>query len=83
MRNRRLAKRFGGLVRRLRSNAGMSQEAFADACELHRTYIGSIERGEKTVTIETATRLAKALGMTLSELFSLLEAEQDSQDDSH
>lgn len=49
--DRTLAKKFGMLVRNLRSEAGLSQEDFADRCNLHRTYIGSIERGEKTVTI--------------------------------
>ena len=63
-----LAERFGGVVRRLRKAAGLSQEAFADLCGLHRTYIGAIERGEKTVTIGTATKIADALGLRLWQL---------------
>lgn len=51
----------------------LSQEEFADQCGLHRTYIGAIERGEKTVTIETALKLAKALNLTLSQIFAALE----------
>jgi transcriptional regulator with XRE-family HTH domain len=66
---RRITGQFGKLIRRLRSAAGFSQEAFADRCGLHRTYIGTIERGEKSVTIETAAKLAAALGLTLSQLF--------------
>ncbi|MBF6614673.1 MAG: helix-turn-helix transcriptional regulator [Chloroflexi bacterium] len=41
-------------------------------CGVHRTYTGQIERGEKTVTIETASRLAHALGLSLSDLFANL-----------
>lgn len=52
----------------------MSQETFADLSGLHRTYIGAIERGEKTVTIETAENLAAALQLTLSGLFEGLDA---------
>lgn len=68
-----IAKKFGALVRQLRTRAGWSQEEFADCCGLHRTYIGAIERGEKTVTIETANRLAKALSLNLSQIFADLE----------
>jgi transcriptional regulator with XRE-family HTH domain len=63
-----LAERFGEVVRRLRKAAGLSQEAMADLCGLHRTYIGSIERGEKTVTIATANKIADALGLRLWQL---------------
>lgn len=69
-----LAVRLGRLIRRLRLDAGMSQEEFAEQCGLHRTYIGFIERGEKTITIETANKLAQALGLTLAQLFKELES---------
>ena len=68
-----LARQLGVLIRQMRVTAGFSQEAFADLCGLHRTYIGAIERGEKTITIETADKVAKALNIPLSELFSRLE----------
>jgi transcriptional regulator with XRE-family HTH domain len=71
--DRALAKNIGALLRQLRIEAGMSQEEFADRCELHRTYIGSIERGEKAITIETAQKIVKALGMSLSQFFRKLE----------
>lgn len=74
MRSSPLAKQFGVLIRQLRTQAGVSQEEFADWCGLHRTYIGAIERGEKTVTIETALKLAKALNLSLSQLFAALES---------
>ncbi len=69
-----LAVWLGRLIRRLRLEAGMSQEEFAEQCGLHRTYIGFIERGEKTITIETANKLAQALGLTLAQLFKELES---------
>jgi transcriptional regulator with XRE-family HTH domain len=81
MRDRELARQFGRLIRGLRVKQGMSQEEFADHCSLHRTYIGSIERGEKTITIETAYKIAQALGIPLSQLFRRLEMEQSNNDD--
>ena len=80
MPNERLANRFGVIIRRLRLQSGLSQEAFAHICGLHRTYIGSIERGEKTVTIETVLKLAHALDLTLSQLFLEVEKELESHD---
>ena len=70
-----LVKRFGEVVRRLRTEQGFSQESFAERCGLHRTYIGIIERGEKAVTIVTANKIARALGMTMAELFREVEAD--------
>ena len=72
-----LARRFGELVRRRRSEAGFSQEEFALRCGLHRTYLGSIERGERNVTIQTTDKLARALGTTLADLFLELEEGSD------
>lgn len=69
----RLSKAFGLHVRRLRQEKGLSQESFAELCDLHRTYIGSIERGEKTPTLDTAAKIAKALGVKLSTVFDRIE----------
>lgn len=79
--NKSLAEQLGVIVRCLRIEAGLSQEGLADLCGLHRTYIGSIERGEKTITIETAQKLAKALGIRLSQLFLHLEESQDKENE--
>lgn len=68
-----LAKRFGELARRLRQEKGYSQEEFAFRVGLHQTYVSSVERGERNVTIQTADRIARALGITLTELFSEIE----------
>lgn len=51
---------------------GYSQETFADAAGLHRTYIGSIERGEQNVSIDNIERIAKALKISLAKLFEKL-----------
>jgi|GEM_PF-261166 len=65
---------FGERVRKLREEAGISQEELSFQSGLHRTYIGSVERAERNPTIQTAARLAKALGVDLARLFDGLES---------
>ncbi len=72
-----LARRFGEVVRRLRQERGYSQEEFSFRVGLHQTYVSSVERGERNVTIQTADRIAKALETTLVDLFGELERESD------
>ena len=62
--------RFGTRVRSLRNDRGWSQEAFADRAGLHRTYIGSIERGEQNISLENIEKVAATLGVSLAELFA-------------
>ena len=62
--------RFGARVRQLRTERGWSQEAFADLCGLHRTYIGSVERGEQNLSLVNIERLAATLRLSLAELFA-------------
>lgn len=57
--NLRLARN----LRRLRHERGLSQEAAAEECGLHRTYIGAIERGERNVTLDTLQAVASAFGV--------------------
>jgi transcriptional regulator with XRE-family HTH domain len=59
---------LGSVVRELRAGLGISQEMLAERCELHRTYIGGIERGERNVSLENIVRLAKALKVSPSKL---------------
>lgn len=61
--------RFGKAVRQRRQKLGVSQEAFADLCNLDRTYIGGIERGERNVALVNIEKIASALHIRLSELF--------------
>ena len=61
--------RFGKAVRQKRHKLGVSQEAFADLCRLDRTYIGGIERGERNVALVNIEKIARALRMSISELF--------------
>ena len=60
---------FGQRVRELRKKAGFSQEGFAHECELDRTYIGGIERGERNVSLINIEKISNALGIAISELF--------------
>ena len=61
--------RFGRRIRELRSQRGYSQEAFAHACEMDRTYVGGIERGERNVALRNIDRIAKTLDVPLQQLF--------------
>jgi transcriptional regulator with XRE-family HTH domain len=58
-----LQRNIADNVRRLRTAKDLSQEALADVCGYHRTYIGGIERGERNITIATLDALAGALGV--------------------
>ena len=64
-----LRVRLGRTVRRLRTDAGYSQESFADRCGMHRTYMGSVERGEVNISLDNLERISKALEISLAELF--------------
>lgn len=63
-----IQEQFGQRVRELRRTHGLSQEAFADNCDLDRTYIGGIERGERNVSLRNIAVIAKAIGLSISEL---------------
>jgi transcriptional regulator with XRE-family HTH domain len=60
---------FGRRLRSLRVEAEFSQEDFAGAAGVHRTYVGAIERGERSVSLVNLAKIAVALGISLSELF--------------
>jgi transcriptional regulator with XRE-family HTH domain len=59
---------FGQAVRDTRNERGLSQEALAERAGLHRTYVSSLELGQRNVSLLNIERLAKALGITMSEL---------------
>jgi transcriptional regulator with XRE-family HTH domain len=59
---------FGATVRDLRAKMGYSQEMLAEKANLHRTYIGGIERGERNISLVNIVRLARALKVKPSQL---------------
>jgi transcriptional regulator with XRE-family HTH domain len=61
---------FGRRVRTLRSAKGYSQEAFAAACWLDRTYVGGIERGERNLALRNIKLIADTLNVSISKLFA-------------
>jgi transcriptional regulator with XRE-family HTH domain len=61
--------KFGHKVRFERLKKKLSQEELADVTGVHRTYIGMIERAEKNITLENIEKIAKALNLSISELF--------------
>lgn len=60
---------FGEKVRELRKEKGLSQEDLSFKADLHRTYIGMIERAEKNITLINIEKIAKALNVDIKELF--------------
>lgn len=65
--------RLGRTVRELRASAGYSQERFAAKIKVHRTFMGTIERGNTNPSLDTIERLAKGLGMSVWELMRSAE----------
>lgn len=61
-------KRFGASVRAKRDAKELSQEKLAELADLDRTYISSVERGARNISMLSVVRIAKALRTTVSEL---------------
>ena len=59
-------------MRQLRTRLGVSQEELAARADLHRNYVGSVERGERDIGIVALARLTAALGVSLAEFFGPL-----------
>jgi len=82
-----IKKFFGAAVRQRRGRLGISQEELAGRAGLHRTYISDVERGARNVSLESIHRLAGALDMPMSQLFSWhhagLEHEKEAKVNSH
>lgn len=66
---------FGGNLKKYRTSMGLSQEAFAEKCGLHRTYISAIECFRRSIALENVQRIADALEIEPYKLF--LEENKD------
>lgn len=60
---------FGKRILQIRKDMNLSQKDFGEVVGFHRTYIGQIERAEKSVSIKTIEQICKSLNMTIQELF--------------
>jgi transcriptional regulator with XRE-family HTH domain len=63
-----LRRSFAANLRREREALGLSQQALANLAGLHRTYVGSVERGERNISIDSVEALARALGVEAADL---------------
>ena len=64
-----LSRRLGNRIRKLRSQAGLTQAQLAERVDISDEFLSRMERGLKSPSLETAERIADALGITMSELF--------------
>ena len=68
--SQRITRILASNIRAFRKIRGLSQEALAEMCSLHRTYIGAVERGERNVTLSTLELIAGALGVSVPEVLT-------------
>lgn len=66
-------KLLGKRIREIRVSTGVSQEALADKAGVHRTYMGSVERGERNISLENIVRIARALRVPPADLLADLK----------
>jgi len=66
---------LGSVLRAFREAMGISQEKLAEKASLHRTYIGSVERGERNPSFNSLTRILKSLNISWSDFGANLDAE--------
>jgi transcriptional regulator with XRE-family HTH domain len=64
-----ILEQFGAKVRKYRLKKKLSQEKLAELADLHRTYIGQVECGKRNLAIRNVEKLAKALGVSIKDLF--------------
>jgi transcriptional regulator with XRE-family HTH domain len=72
--SRSLAATLAENIRRIRREKTFSQERLAEICGLHRTYVGSVERGERNVSLSSLEAFSSALGVSVAELLTKREA---------
>lgn len=64
-----IKKKFGDNLRRIRLEKGISQEKLAEIADLHRTYVGSVERGERNISLVNIEKISVALEIPLEKFF--------------
>lgn len=74
-----IQQKFGKTLKKLRNQKGVSQEKFGFLVDLDRTYIASVERGERNISLKNIERIANAFNLSISEFFRTLE-EIESED---
>lgn len=72
-----IEREFGRKLRKLRLAKNLSQEELAFKAGVHRTYLGGIERGERNPSLRNIAAIARALDVTLAQLFSFEDKNQD------
>ncbi|MFT4005544.1 MAG: helix-turn-helix transcriptional regulator [Lacrimispora sp.] len=60
---------FGNILKKTREARKMSQEEFAEFCDISRAYYGRIERGEHSITLDLCSKISQALGISIASLF--------------
>ena len=65
-----IKEKVGQRIKELRTKLGLSQEEFAFRCELDRTYITSLERGKRNISLTNLEKIANAFNMSSSEFFN-------------
>jgi len=67
-----ILKKLGSNIREQRTKLDLSQEMLANNADIHRTYLGAVERGEKNVSFKNLYKIAKALKVSVSDLTKLI-----------
>lgn len=66
----KILERYGIRIKELRKQKNLTQEKLAEKAKLHYTYIGTVERGEKNISLFNIEKISKALGVNLAKFFS-------------
>lgn len=69
--------KFGRAIRQLRNEKQISQEEFADMCGMHRSYMSDVELGKRNISLENIEKIARALDMTIAQLFSFIDTREE------
>ncbi len=67
--DKKFLQRLGDRIRKQREIRGLTQQQLGDQCALHRTFIGSVERGERNVAVLNLRKIAQVLRIRIAELF--------------